>query len=334
MQRRLFILLIAFALSFAGCDKQQAQKTDAPAEEVADTQMVGAPTAPEAEPDTQPSDEPTEQPTAPLIERSLLWKVEGPNGPLYLFGTIHGGIDGLSWEAFPAPARQALDASKVVVLEANLADVNQKELAKTMMLPGGKSLEKMLGEEAFDDLAEATGQMSVILDRLQPWAAYSELSRKMIGGGEAVDKMVEESARAQSKELVYLEGVEEQIGLLQKAVDAELLRYMVETREDQKKLLDELIAAYQAGDADKLAKVAFDPREMERHPKMYEVLFDRRNKAWVGELEKLVERGDVFVAVGAGHLVGDNSVIAMLEKKGHEVERVSAADSTESDDAK
>ncbi len=314
MTRQLLTLLTLVLLALAGCDKEPARKPAEPA----DAKLVEAP-------DEDATDEPADedaQADAPLIERPLLWKVEGPNGPLYLFGTIHGGIPGLSWEDFPDEAHQALDQAEVLVLEANLADVNQQEMAKKTMLPTSKSLKEMLGEEAFSTLVEETGQNAMVLDLLQPWAAYSELSRKLVGEGQPVDKMVESKAKASGKELVYLESVQEQVDLLQDAVTASLLSDMLKDLERQEQALDAMIAAYRAGDAQSLAAAAFDPEEVKKHPELYEVLFDKRNKAWVTELEKLIERGNVFVAVGAGHLVGDSSVNKMLEEKGYEVERV------------
>lgn len=302
MKIRLLIASIALALSFAGCDKQQSQKSVESAEELADSRPLKQ--QGELQVDAPTEEEPEED--APRIERALLWKIEGPNGPLYLFGTIHGGIRDLTWDDFPAETRQALDAAQIVALEADLNNVDRQELAKSMMLPSDESLREKLGEETFAELVEATGGVSMVVDRLQPWAAYSEFSRKMLGDGKAVDKLIEDQARAFEKELVYLESVDEQIRVLQEAVDVELLRYMIETRGDQQELLDKLVTSYRTGDAEGLAEVAFDPQEMERHPKMYELLFDRRNKAWVGELEKLIERGNVFVAVGAGHLVGNS----------------------------
>lgn len=327
---RLLIVWLLFALAFAGCDKQPARKPVESSEPVETAEKADAKPADEPDASTGPAEQDA-QADAPLIERPLLWKVEGPNGPLYLFGTIHGGIPGLSWEDFPAEAHQALDTAQTVVLEANLDEINQGDIAKKTMLPTSKSLEKMLGEEAFDKLVEATGSPGMVLDLMQPWAAYSELSRKLVGEGTAVDKMVQARARAQDKQFVYLESVNEQIDLLQEAVTAELLQHMLQDLEHQKETLAVMVDAYKAGDAQKLAEAAFDPEDMEKHPELYKVLFNRRNEAWVTELEKLIEKGDVFVAVGAGHLVGDDSVVAMLEKKGYEVERVTASD--ESDQA-
>jgi tetratricopeptide (TPR) repeat protein len=58
---------------------------------------------------------------------------------------------------------------------------------------------------------------------------------------------------------------------------------------------------------------------------MNEMLFKRRNRAWIPALEKLAVTGHAFVAVGAGHLVGPDGVVALLRAKGYKVTRVPGA---------
>jgi uncharacterized protein YbaP (TraB family) len=48
-----------------------------------------------------------------------------------------------------------------------------------------------------------------------------------------------------------------------------------------------------------------------------------RNADWTPQIETILAgKGTVFIAVGAGHLAGPDSVIAMLQKHGVTVERV------------
>ena len=54
-----------------------------------------------------------------------------------------------------------------------------------------------------------------------------------------------------------------------------------------------------------------------------EAILYERNAQWAAELDVLMreETGVFFVAVGAGHLGGDKSVIAMLAERGYQAER-------------
>ncbi|MDZ7847866.1 MAG: TraB/GumN family protein [Owenweeksia sp.] len=51
-------------------------------------------------------------------------------------------------------------------------------------------------------------------------------------------------------------------------------------------------------------------------------LVDDRNLKWLEKLRPLLDDGNVFVAVGALHLPGENGLITLLRKEGYEVRRV------------
>ena len=55
---------------------------------------------------------------------------------------------------------------------------------------------------------------------------------------------------------------------------------------------------------------------MEAHQ---DILLDNRNKNWVAQLKIIMKTDKVFVAVGAGHLVGKQGLIALLRKEGYTV---------------
>ncbi|MBL8742154.1 MAG: TraB/GumN family protein [Myxococcales bacterium] len=84
----------------------------------------------------------------------------------------------------------------------------------------------------------------------------------------------------------------------------------------------DLADAYRKGDVEKLTALTFDPEEMKKHPPMFDLLFFARNAKWAPKLGPMFDQGGVFVAVGAGHLLGDKGVPALLAKKGYSVERI------------
>jgi uncharacterized protein YbaP (TraB family) len=82
--------------------------------------------------------------------------------------------------------------------------------------------------------------------------------------------------------------------------------------------LEELLAAWRSGDSTALAAVL--SAEFEDFPELYRPLTEDRNRAWVGQLEDLLDdRDDYLVVVGALHLVGRNSVVELLRQRGHAV---------------
>jgi uncharacterized protein YbaP (TraB family) len=79
--------------------------------------------------------------------------------------------------------------------------------------------------------------------------------------------------------------------------------------------VDELYAAWRAGDLRALDALLLEGyREM---PRLYADLVERRNRNWIAPIKALLEQdGDTFVVVGALHLVGEQGVVAMLEREG------------------
>jgi uncharacterized protein len=61
----------------------------------------------------------------------------------------------------------------------------------------------------------------------------------------------------------------------------------------------------------------------------HELLMVERNENWMNALEGYIERGGVFIAAGAAHYVGEDSVVTSLKERGYDVTRVPPADSDE-----
>jgi hypothetical protein len=51
-----------------------------------------------------------------------------------------------------------------------------------------------------------------------------------------------------------------------------------------------------------------------------DLLLNNRNKKWVKKLNPIMKDESVFVAVGAGHLVGEFGLINLLKKQGYKVQ--------------
>ena len=85
--------------------------------------------------------------------------------------------------------------------------------------------------------------------------------------------------------------------------------------------LDEMVAAWSVGDAEKLAVLMND--WLKDDPTLAERLLYGRNRNWAAWIDDRLDRpGTVFLAVGAGHLAGAQSVQDALARRGIESVRV------------
>ena len=85
--------------------------------------------------------------------------------------------------------------------------------------------------------------------------------------------------------------------------------------------LDQLVGAWRRGDAKGMAKLLQEG--FDEYPDLYRPLTVERNRRWVPQVEQLLDdQDDYLVVVGALHLVGTDSVIDLLERKGYKVEQL------------
>jgi uncharacterized protein len=94
----------------------------------------------------------------------------------------------------------------------------------------------------------------------------------------------------------------------------------LEEADDAEREVDEMIAAWRAGDVAGLEK--FLGKGMKEYPELYRPLTVDRNRRWLARLETMLnEQRDYLVIVGALHLVGKDGVLDLLEKKGYKIEQ-------------
>ena len=266
-------------------------------------------------------------------QRPAMWKVADADTTLYLLGTIHLLPEGRTWRT---PAfEQALAAADELVLEvANLDD--PAAMAGAMMKLGiSKNLPPLrervpeAKRAALDSMVAETGYPAAVLDRLETWAAALSLlgvSFKRLGLNPelGVESSITGPWKATGRPVRGLETVEMQFGFFDSLPEAEqraFLEGVLESPQDAKKQFEELMDAWAKGDMNGLARAFADERNLT--PALREVLLTRRNAKWAEWLDARMDRpGTAFVAVGAGHLAGSDSVQAMLKAKGHKAKRV------------
>ena len=251
----------------------------------------------------------------PVEPPPLLWEVEGPRGPLYLFGTMHFGV---STQQLPRTVQRALEQSEVFVLESDPTTADAVELSDMMMLPRGPGLEEQLGPDRWERLLTLLGGTfdERVATRLRPWVLEAVVIQRLLPTEHPMELALLESARDRQMEVAFLESWQTQIELLNSVTTPQALIDLVDDPEGFRERTRQMSLDYMSGDVLALEGHVFDPAYTA------DALFEERNREWLPRISELVARGRVFVAVGAGHLIGDDSVIAMLEREGYKVRRI------------
>jgi uncharacterized protein len=272
---------------------------------------------------------------APAAEaaRPAMWKLADKDTIVYLFGTIHLLPEGRTWRT-PA-MEEALTGSQELVLEiANVDDMmaSAQAMAKMGMSPGLPPIAERVPEEkraALRAMIAESGYPEAVFDRLETWAAAMPLlavSFKRLGLDPSlgVERQIDQPFRAAGKTVTGLETVEQQLGYfdtLPEAAQRALLLSVIEDSAETRAQFQAMLDAWSTGDLAGIARTFDDETQMS--PELKAVLMSRRNAAWADWLAKrMAKPGTVFVAVGAGHLAGADSVQEMLKKKGLKAKRV------------
>ena len=261
-----------------------------------------------------------------------LWVVKDADTTIYLFGTVHALKPGLSW--FDEAVRDAFDKSDSLVLELVLPP-DQEMQALIMELGTAQGLPPLSQQIPADEAGKmhaaltSAGQPEGSLDGLEPWLAAVMLANLPVqnAGFDAKDgaeAVLTAAAKSAGKPVIGLETAREQFGYFDRLSMPAQRALLVETLDGMPKsaeTLDQIVARWQAGDADGIAKLLNE--DLAKSPELAEALLLTRNRHWADWIAgRMKAPGTVFLAVGAGHLAGGQSVLAELSKRGFTVTRV------------
>jgi uncharacterized protein len=281
---------------------------------------------------------PVAAPAAPLPDADpALFVVRDADTIIYLFGTFHM-LDGRPW--FNDEVKTAFDASGELVMEAILPDdpaALQPLILQYAIDPEGRTLPSRLDPAQYAALGEAlasAGAPPTAFDRFEPWFVSMTLAvlgaqRLGIGSADGPETVLTAAARARRIPIGELEGMERQLQMLDGMPDAMQIEQLAETLRENDEIATKLapmLAAWSAGDVERLAALMIEDEDEQDRP-LHELLFTNRNANWARWIEARMARpGTVFLAVGAGHLAGPDSVQAALRARGLNAERVPHAE--------
>jgi uncharacterized protein YbaP (TraB family) len=264
---------------------------------------------------------------------SSVWKVSKGSEYIYIGGTVHI----LPPSEFPLPKEfdQAYNTSDSIVLEAKLPDANdsafQMKMMREMSYSNGKTIGDFLSNSTKDKLSQYIATLGVDLvmfEHIKPGFLVSMLAmleaQKSGLSGEGVDIFYSKKAKKDNKKIAYFESAEFQMNMIASMGEGNeeiFIKSNLEQMTDFKVMFTDLINAWRIGDDTQLNKLAIEP--MQEDINTLNTLLIDRNKTWIKAISKMfTNKEKEFVLVGVAHLVGDDSVLALLKAKGYRVEKL------------
>lgn len=276
-----------------------------------------------------------QQTRAPRVIHPALYVVRDHNSTIYLFGTIHVRPQGQPWGG--PEAQSALASADEIWTELEISPEAEARSAPTAqqlgLAPANRQLSTWLTPEENQRLNAVTTQLGLptgALERMQPWLASISLTivtgmRAGYDPNSGVDRDIDAYGDAHHKTMRWFETAEQQFGFLAHLSDDQQHEILLDSIDESEKgaaMLQEMTDDWERGDVDALQKLVVDDTR-EDYPELYDVILRRRNAAWIPVIQQELRGSGVdFIAVGAGHLLGPDGLVALLRARGLHVERV------------
>jgi uncharacterized protein YbaP (TraB family) len=257
-----------------------------------------------------------------VFSQSLLWKISGNNLPYpsYIYGTIHL-TDPRVFEWKDSVYRR-LYLCEAFAAEMDLSMETMIKIAGMLMLPEGETLRDRFTSEEYELISHAvkscSGHDLSLFNKIKPPGLISLcFTERKDGDLEAtVDELLYRQAKFRGITTYGIETAEEQIALFDKIPDSYVLEYF-KNIDGQKVEFEKLIRCYRSANLDSLWLLIQDE---ESGALLNDELIRLRNYRMTERIVPLIKRQPTFVAIGTGHLPGEEGVIALLRKEGFIVE--------------
>ena len=266
--------------------------------------------------------------------RGVLFEVSNGANTLYLFGTIHVGRP--DFYPLNAAITRPLAAAGRVWFELDFSDLGAlQRMAGAGEYSDGSTLEQRISPALMRRVETVLGRQGASRESLhskKPWAVIAELvmaDAEQLGYSPvfAADIYLATLAQLLGKPISGLESIDEQIAALSAMNDEEQkaeLEAVLDALGDGRSgaELKALVEAWARADRAAL-ETAFRATEGDLPPTLRNMkrrLFDERNAKLAEKIAAILRSGTPsYVAIGAGHLVGDGSVVELLRKQGFAV---------------
>jgi hypothetical protein len=278
---------------------------------------------------------------AQKFPKSCVWRVTNAKAPFYLVGSIHA----LSKSDYPLPSPYdvALRNSKRFVFEfdPNRHVEFERKFEAAAKYPLGQDIRSKIDPELLAWLRKNILTVKAEPRRgkraraafdselcYKPWwvaqhlAAPASYSKSSASHG--LDNYFVDHAKMAGKEIGGLESVDEHVAVLGGLSDRDsefMLRDALTQPTDGQKEFSTMYKAWRRGDTGALW--AGDARLRSQAPGIAARLVEDRNVKWVPRIEAELKTGKpTAIVAGALHFAGPRGVIALLQKRGYEIEQL------------
>lgn len=259
-----------------------------------------------------------------------MWLVQDADTRIYILGTMHALPPRTEWAT--GPVANAIAAADELVMELSPAEAEKAggEFQRLAQRSTPLAITDRLSGKALAGYRELEdGGARLNGDKLDDWALViligQHAARKAeLSTADGVETGLTRKFKAAGKPVAGLETAHGQLMLFETLDAATQRALLVRAATGADKAPTEvatMTAAWRRGDIAALEQMVNE--DVDAVPAARTALITDRNRRWSAWAARRMDRpGTVLMAVGAGHMVGEDGVPALLAAKGFEVRRV------------
>ncbi|MEL7445997.1 MAG: TraB/GumN family protein [Pseudomonadota bacterium] len=257
----------------------------------------------------------------------IFYEIANPDGEIegWLLGTIHALPDGTPWRTAEIDA--VIEEADLLVVEvADLENASERQaiFSRLAAAPGHTDLAERIDPAMRPELfalVDRSGYTAFELSAVDTWAVALMLAQVGMTGKPSNGVDLSVIREFDNRTVLEFEGVEKQLSIFDQLPETEqrdMLEAVIAEVADRQEDPAKLRRAYLAGDVDVLVEAT--ETGLMADPELREAILVQRNRNWMDDLALLLDKSErPLIAVGAAHLVGPDSLNAMLGAQGYKI---------------
>jgi len=263
-------------------------------------------------------------------QRGILWQIDkGHAQPSFLLGTVHS--DDPRIMNLPEQIKQKFVQASSFSAELDMDVLTILQAQGLMMMSDGRTLSELIGPRRFQEcvrLMAERGMSEMLVQQMKPWAVAVQLNLPKLQSGIFLDMLLYQKASAAGKRVYGLETMKEQMSVFDDMTERQQIMFLDESIkhvDEVPEMIQNITRLYLARDLSGLKE--YSDRQMRTNSGRLTEIFQKRliidrNQRMVERMQKRLEEGNAFIAVGALHLPGQKGILRLLEHRGYRLRSI------------
>lgn len=257
----------------------------------------------------------------------LLWSVRKNGLQSYLFGTLHS--QDLRVTRVPPVIRLSIAQSNIVMLEVVPDNKSNEVFLEYIYADPPYHLEKLLDPSIYQQVQQSIPDYHIEVDRLdqmKPWAVFTIIGRPRPVQAPTLEGVIMNLALSSGKQITGIQTMQELLDTLDTISMDDQIEILNDTVCNLDKIISDtarLVSLYLVSDLQGIHDFKFRPHHDEAvFNRFIEKILYERNAIMLDRIMPYLQTENIFIAVGAMHLVGETGLLQNLKRQGYQLEKI------------